>query len=82
VLTLLLCGGAAIASFPAAAALVFAMVRLTAHLETTAGVHRLCRVDGQEGVARRSRWRAEPWWWPEFEREFAAYVQAADGRRS
>lgn len=58
--------GLAVASFAAAALLVFAIVRVSASGRT----------------ARRLRWRAEPAWWPEFERAFADYVRAGDGRRS
>jgi hypothetical protein len=66
----LLWAGLAVVSFDTAAVLVLAVVRAAE------------RVDAR---ARAGRWaprRAEPAWWPEFERAFADYVRAGDGGRS
>jgi hypothetical protein len=62
----LLWGGVAVASFAAAAVLVFAIVRMSA----------------SSRVARRLSWRADHAWWPEFERAFEEYVRAGDRPRS
>ena len=69
----LLWGFLAAASFAAAALLVFAIARVTAHLDDELGLHR------RGAAAWRFAQRGEPAWWPEFEREFADYVRAADG---
>jgi hypothetical protein len=76
----LLWGGVAVASFAAAAVLVFAIVRVTEQPDDKAAVHR--PADRPGPAARRFPRRAEPVWWPEFERAFADYVRAGDGRRS
>lgn len=62
----LLWGGLAIASFAAAAVLVFAIVRMTTWGRTRP------RFPSRAGRVS----------WPEFERAFADYVRALDGRRS
>jgi hypothetical protein len=62
--------------------LVFAIVRMTERLDDKAGVDRPGRADRRGPAAWRFPWRAEPAWWPDFEREFADYVRAGDGRRS
>ncbi len=74
----LLCGALSIGSFAAAAALVLLVDRVSGH----AGIE----TDGQVGAelrmaARRPfRRRAEPVWWPQFERAFADYVRSGAGR--
>ena len=83
ILQVLLWGGLAVASFAAAAVLVFAIVRMTERRDDKARVDRPRRAgaDRPGPTARRFPWRGEPAWWPEFEREFADYVRAGDGRR-
>ena len=67
----LLCGGLAVVSFAAAAALVLAIARVTGQLDARAGA----RADGPAAPASlRTGSAAEPAWWPEFERAFADYV--------
>jgi hypothetical protein len=65
-------GCLAAASFAAAAALVFAIARLTSHLDDELRLRR------RGAAAWRFAHRGDPAWWPEFEREFADYVR---GRR-
>jgi hypothetical protein len=73
---LLFCGGLGVASFAAAAVLVFALTRVTGHLDRDGAAW-----DRRPGP-RRFRRRAEPAWWPEFERAFADYVRTGAARES
>lgn len=75
-------GGLAVASFAAAAALVLAIVRASEHRDDSDGVGPADPADRRHPATERSPWGAESAWWPEFEREFAAYVRAGERRRS